>query len=881
MRAIKKALLIAMVPATLAAQSQNHEEHNGRNGAAVALTVRAAQSSGAIVIDGKASEAAWSAAEAVQNFIQLRPRAGNPSTEKTEARVLYDAEALYIAIRAFDAAPDSIIAQLARRDQEVLSDWVHVSIDSYHDRRTAFVFGVNAAGVKSDNRLTDDSRSDLTWDAVWDAAVSRDEQGWTAEFKIPFSQLRYNKVEAGNVWGINFRRLIARRDEMSYWAPVQPNSQALVSVFGELHGLPQLAPPQRIELVPYTVARLTREPGDITNPYYRDNKWFGSGGADLKFGVTPALTLNATINPDFGQVEADPSVVNLSAYETFFPERRPFFIEGAELFRTNGPQVFYSRRIGRSPQGFAPGARFVDMPPAATILGAAKLTGRTRSGWSIGVLQALTAEEEARYINATSAELTAKVEPLTSYTVGRIARDFRRGQSAVGALITAAHRQLDETGLQFLRENAFTMTIDARHRFGGGQYELASVFGNSLIQGDTAAIARVQRGAGHFFQRPDADHLDYDPLAESMSGTYAQASLAKVTGGNWRWNVGAQMTTPGYEINDVGFNTSSDRFNHNASVTYFQNKPGKRLRSWNASANQYSTFTTAFERVDVMNSVEVGAQFTNLWGGSVNVMRHLGGVTPDVLRGGPAITNPGSWMVHALANTDRRKKVSFNASVFLDYEVGTEGYVEQFNPSVLVRPTPRLDLTLGPSFSRSRDVSQWVSTRTVNGEARYVVGTVDQKTLGLTTRFNYTFAPTLSLQVYAQPFVGAGEYSGFKEVRRPNADNFDDQFHLFAPSELRTTTNANGSRSHAVDLNRDGRADYTFGDPSFNIKNLRSTSVLRWEYRPGSALFVVWSHDRSGFNPEGSFDLSRDVQRLRDVTGRNVLQLKLTYWLGL
>ena len=872
------ALVLAMASAATAQES--HEEHAA--GGAPSLQVRARRAASAITLDGRLTEPAWTDAVPVGGFVQQEPRTGEPSTERTEARVLYDEDGLYVALRAFDQAPDSIVGELARRDQQVFSDWVAVVIDSYHDRRSASFFAVNPAGVKVDSRITGDNNADGSWDAVWDAGVARDAEGWTAEFRIPFSQLRYNRMQDGGVWGINFRRQIARRGEMAFWAPIEPNSDAFVSRFGELHGLPALRPPQRAEVLPYTVARVTREPGNRDNPYFRSSAWDGSVGADLKFAVTPALTLNATINPDFGQVEADPSVVNLSAFETFLSERRPFFVEGADLFRTNGPQVLYSRRIGRAPQvGLPNDALYEDAPVAATILGAAKLTGRTQSGWSIGLLQAVTAEERGRYTTAAEEELRATVEPLTSYTVGRVGRDFRRGQSALGVLVTAAHRDLDEDNLRHLRENAYTLTVDGRHRFGGGNYEVSGVVTNSLVTGDTAAIALTQRGAGHYFLRPDATHLDYDPTRESLSGRYAQLQVGKVAGGNWRWATTAQITTPTFEINDVGFNGSSDRMQHSMNLGYYSTQPKRLLRRWSIQTSTFGSWTTAGDRSDYVVALNLSTQLHNLWGASASFMRHHGGAQPDAMRGGPAVTNPGSYMIFANANTDERKPVSATMTWFANWEVGSGGYTQQLNPLVTFRPTARANLSIGPSFNLDLENSQWVATRSVHGSNRYVASSVEQRTVGLSTRLNYTFSPTLSLQVYAQPFVGAAEFSGFKEVRNPRADDFDAQFHVLTPDELEVSTSDSGDRSFAVDYNRDGAVDYRFNDPSFNSKALQSTSVLRWEYRPGSALFLVWSHDRSRRHADGSFDLRRDLSRLGDAKGRNVLLLKASYWLGL
>ncbi|NIP83119.1 MAG: hypothetical protein GWM90_29370, partial [Gemmatimonadetes bacterium] len=442
-------------------------------------------------IDGVLGEPGWQAAGVASGFTQMRPDPGAPATQRTEIRILHDDQAIYVAARMFDTAPDSIVAQLGRRDDEVYSDWIYVAIDSYFDHRTAFAFGLNPRGVMVDVLLHNDTEDDGSWDAVWEGAARRDEQGWTAEFRIPLSQLRFNVPETDGcgadpgtgdaaacgelVWGVNFLRKIARHGEESFWAPTLPEDGRLVSLFGELHGLRDLEPPRRLEVMPYAVASATAAPGEAEDPFYHDVDPFGGMGADIKAGVTSDLTLTATINPDFGQVEADPSVVNLTAFETFFPEKRPFFVEGVDIFRfgiglgdgdLGNESLFYSRRIGRAPQGDVDGD-YTDYPDATTILGAAKLSGKTASGWSIGVLDALTASEYGRY-ELDGVEGETPIEPLTNYGVARVIKDFRAGRSAVGGIFTATNRSLPESGeLDWLRRSAYTGGLDVRHRFGG------------------------------------------------------------------------------------------------------------------------------------------------------------------------------------------------------------------------------------------------------------------------------------------------------------------------------------------------------------------------------------------------------------------------------
>src|SRR5437868_12263712 len=384
-------------------------------GTSAVRSMRASRLTGSISIDGKLDEPAWATATPSSDFTQSYPKVGAKPTDPTEVRVLYDDDALYVGVRMFDTRPDSIAAQLARRDASgIYSDWLHVMVDSYRDRRTSFRFSVNPRGVQKDVLEFDDRNGeDLNWDAVWQVATRIDSIGWTAEYRIPFSQLRFGGAQQGaeRIWGFQVMRDVARRNERDSWSPWKTTDPGFVSFEGDLAGLVDVPTPSRLEVMPYLSTKLTRAPGDPANPFYKTNAAKPSAGADVTYGLPGGLTLTASVNPDFGQVEVDPAVVNLSAYETFFPEKRPFFVEGANIFNigsiNGGPgygnqQIFYSRRIGRPPQRFVSG-QFVDAPDATTIIGAAKVTGKV-GGWTVGLLNALTAEEKARVVDASSVE---------------------------------------------------------------------------------------------------------------------------------------------------------------------------------------------------------------------------------------------------------------------------------------------------------------------------------------------------------------------------------------------------------------------------------------------------------------------------------------------
>jgi Domain of unknown function (DUF5916)/Carbohydrate family 9 binding domain-like len=838
---------------------------------------RLAPGQAAPVLDGRLDDAAWTAAPAAGDFVQQYPDAGRPSAQRTEARVVYDDGAVYVGIRAWDARPDSIASQLARRDASgIYSDWVHVIFDSFHDRRTGYRFAVNPRGLKKDVFHYDDGNEDLSWDAVWEVATSTDAQGWTAEFRIPLSQLRFRPQELAQTWGVNFARDIARREERSWWSPMRPSEPGFVSRIGTLTGLERLRSPRRLELLPYTVASVTRAPGNGEDPFFEETDPSTAFGADIKYGVSSDLTLTATINPDFGQVEADPSQVNLSAFESFFAEKRPFFVEGADIFQFgiglgdgSSESLFYSRRIGRTPQrGVFPNTDrpFVDAPQQTTILGAAKLTGKV-GGWSIGVLDALTAEEHTRFQVAGTGQVDEVTsEPLSNYAVARVRRELNQGRSAFGGVLTHTFRSLgDDEGLAFLPSSSVAGGVDFRHRFGGGNWEASGYALTSLVNGDSSAIGRLQLSPARYYHRPDAEHVELQPGREQLSGTAAAFNVGKIGGGRYRGGVLGLYRSPGFEVNDLGFQHEADKLEVAGYGRWFLFEPKGIFRRWDLGWNLYSGWTTGGERTFTGANLNGSMQFKNLWGMYGGIERGHWTLDPRALRGGPVLREPGFWGGWGGFNTDGRKRVSGGIETSWGVEDETDGHRFWIGPYVNVRPSSRLTLSLSPSMSWEHQATQYVATLQDDGaDPRYVFAGLDQTTAALTARLNYTFSPDLTLQLYAQPFVAAGEYDRFVEVDDPRGTTFGDRF------------------TPVDDATRE-----QVGSPDFNFKQFRSNAVLRWEYRPGSTMFVVWSQGRENFLADGSFRLGRDFGRLFgmddaiQVPATNVLLIKFSYWLNL
>lgn len=830
-------------------------------------------------IDGILDDPAWYYAPMVTDFTQLEPNEGEPASEETEVRILYGSDALYVAFRAYDRQPDSIAAQLTRRDSDSYSDGVHVLVDSYNDQRTAFHFGVNPVGVKQDIYRFDDTEEDDSWDAVWEVATRMDDQGWTAEFRIPYSQLRFGNQD-DQTWGINFAREIARRNETSIWAPIRQSDAAVVSKSGKLRGLRGLGTPTRMELRPFTLARLVRAPGEEDNPFYSRNDFFSSGGVDVKYGITNDLTLDLTVNPDFGQVEADPAQVNLSAYETFYPERRPFFIEGASIFNFNigvgdgemgSESLFYSRRIGRPPQGEADVAGgFAEVPDVSTILGAWKLSGKTQRGWSIGLLHAVTAEETAQVVTGAGADLEAPVEPLSNYGVARIQKDFRDGRSAMGFIGTAANRNPEVADALQIRTGGYTGGFDFRHRFGADdRFLLNGYFLGSHVRGSEEAIRLTQESPARYFQRPDADHVEVDPALTSMNGWAGKLEMFKVGGGYWRWGTTVTAKSPGFEPNDLGYQRESDLILHAGYVGYNHYNPTEHLRSWNLNTNGWHVWTFGRERVATGANINGSLTLKNYWGGFAGINRDFESFSNSTLRGGPLIRREARTNGWFGFFTDGRKPV--RVQMGNNWSVASESDSWSWNSSLDLRwrTSGRMNLSLGPFFNRNLMEHQWVG-HMETPEDHYLFGRLDQKTLGLTGRFDFTFMPDLTLQLYAQPFVSAGTYDAFKEVVDPRGRTVD---HRFSP--VAAIPEGDG---YAVDLDGDKTME-TFSNPNFNFKQFRSTMVLRWEYKPGSLLYLVWSQGRNHFSQDGRFRFGNDLDALFRQDAENVFMLKVSYWI--
>ena len=869
-------------------------------------------------VDGRLDEPVWAEVPPITEFIQEDPAEGEPGTERTEFRVAYDDDAIYIGAMLYDRFP--IMTRLARRDPgSGAFDFITVSLDSYHDHETIYRFSVNPSGTYGDavsssggggggNRGRGGGGGggrDSSWDPVWDVATQITEAGWSAEMRIPFSQLRFSP-EDKQVWGIEIKRNIHRNQERVAFPFTPTLERGGASRFTHLDGIEGIEPGQRLELLPYVAARgeylqLGVPSGiNFSDPYRSGSDYFAEAGLDLKYRLASNVTLDATVNPDFGQVELDPSVINLTAFETRFRERRPFFVEGGDIFRfgeggTGGstgrpPQLFYSRRIGRSPSGSAPSeAVFADVASATTILGAAKVTGRVGDGWSLGLLEAVTSQETATYVDADQAVDQAVVESAANYLVGRVRRQISGGETRFGVVGTAVNRDLAGTGMGGrLHSAAYSGGADFGHEWSNRTYLITSIFTASYVQGDPAAITRSQRSSTRYYQRPDANHLGLDADATSLAGYYAGLTIAKQAGA-FGARLAMAATSPGYEVNDLGFQSASDRLVIDTNFSYNHPDPGRILRQWDMRGSPDAVWNYAGDRVWTEVNGNFNWQFLNYWGGGVRLAYNPRHDDDRLTRGGPLARTPSRLSGNVNLRSDGRRETLGRLNY--QWAVGSDdSWSRRVSFDLTVNPSERLTIQVGPSLSRGHTSAQYVSSVADPLAAqtfgqRYVFGGLDQTTVSIETRVNVTFTAKLSLQVYVEPFISTGNYRELKEFERPGAFKF-----LEYGTDIGTVSQ-DPDGSYTIDPDGTGpAAPFVVADQDFSYRSLIGNTVLRWEWRPGSTLFLVWQQRRisslsgdgvNGTDPWiGGFGLGRDVGDMFATPADNIFVIKMNYWLN-
>lgn len=825
-------------------------------------------------IDGRMNEPLWAQASVIEDFEQLRPTPGAAPSERTRIYIVYDDDAIYIGAQMLRRDPSSVPRMMSRRDGQANAEKITIVFDPQMDRRTGVGFGVSAAGVRNDFRHTQDEEMrgrESQFDPVWGAAAHVDSAGWTAEMRIPFSQLRF-PARAKQQWGLQINRWIPDRNEDLFWVMVPPSETGYISRFGTLHGIEGVQSARPVEFLPYVAGDATRRASTGTeNPLLRP--YTSRLGLDAKAAVGSGLTLDVTVNPDFGQVEADPAEVNLSAFETFFDERRPFFTEGSEMLRGNGAQYFYPRRIGAPPHVSVSGD-FVDTPSSSTILGAAKLTGRLPSRLTVGALTAVTAAERARVYDIDSASTSSyAVEPRTAYGVLRLQQEVGTQASTLGLSMSTVQRDVgrDPVLAARLAREAYFAGADWRIRFQQGRYAISGFVAASHVAGDSAAIRRLQTSSTRFFQRPDLTHVRYDPTRTSLGGYSAQLRADKDAGKTFLWGIEVKAESPGFEINDLGRMQSADDIEYNADLQVRETVPGKYLQNWRMGFDTRGARN--YGGVHQMNTWGQNTSLTlkNLWNVNLRLNWDLPTTDDALTRGGP--------LMGKVANARQELRVSNAFGSRLPWRVNggsgrdaLGGHQTNVGAQLTLRTTDRLSMSVEPSWQQALDPRQYVTsvsggTRTYG--TRYIFGHIDRTTISVKLRANLTFTPNLTLEGYAEPFVASGRYSRLGELVAPRSAALRE----YGTDGTTVTIDSTGTRTIV-----DGAQSFTLGNRDFHVLSFRSNLVLRWEWLPGSTLFVVWQQNRrtsEAFGDPARFD---ELWRTTRSAGDNFLSLKASFW---
>jgi hypothetical protein len=871
----------------------------------------AAPRQGEVAIDGRLDEAAWAAATPITELSQSAPDEGKPATQRTEIRILYDAAAIYIGARMYDSlGAKGVRSVLARRDQllngnnNLTSDKIAFVFDTFRDKNSRTWFELNPDGVKGDHQNGDDS-----YDPVWEGATAIDSLGWTAEFRIPYSQLHFSR-DSDQLWGMQIWRATDRLNEQDMWAFWRNNEYGGPAYFGTLEGITINSRPRQVELVPYATTRSKFERARPGDPYHSNSELTNRIGGDAKVNLTSNLTLDATVNPDFGQVEVDPAVVNLSVFETTFQEKRPFFVSNSQYFSTGGFSCYfcsnvsslnfiYTRRIGRSPQLarlLSGRSDFMDAADATSILGAGKVTGRTSSGMTVGILDAITNREKARFRpSGSTVDDTQEIEPLSNYFIGRLRKDFRGGATRIGTIATIVNRSLtnpDEVAR--MRSNAQATGLDLDHHWANRAYTLNVQTALTHIGGDTSAIRLAQTASARYYQRPGRNQTTdglfstrFDPTRRNLYGYGFYARVAKETG-DWLWEMSQNWRSPGFEANDMGVLNRADYKWMHANAVRQWTIPGSWYRNIWMTVGAQQQFNYDGDRNDMDYHAYWQATFKNYMNFSIFDIVHPSNYDERLTRGGPTEIRYGYNLISAYLTTDSRSRVVEQLQVqYSTPKDNSEGGRLAFYPTVSIKPSSRILVSVSPSFDHDFTAQQYVTAVSDPTAAagfagtRYVFGRLEQKTFSVDTRTNVTFTPNLTLELFAQPFLASGRYTSFKEFAEPKSRRMN-FFGRDNGSTVSSTRAADGSVNYTIDP--DGLAGpaqpFTFGNPDFNSRSLRGTGVLRWEYRPGSTLYFVWTQERNGFDQFGDFNFSRDRSALFRDRPTNVFQIKGTYWIG-
>ncbi len=834
-------------------------------------------------IDGHFDDPIWESVDWGGDFTQYKPDTGKPPSQATAFKILYDDKNLYVAFKCYDTEPGKIDRRMSRRDG-FEGDRIEINIDSYFDHVTAFSFTVSASGVLGDEAITNNGDNwDESWDPIWLAKTAIDEEGWTAEIRIPLSQLRFSNKDK-QVWGFQIMRYILRKEERSLWQPYPASPSGWVHLFGELHGIEGIKPQKQVEVGPYMVAKTERFKKIENNPFATGKDQAISFGVDGKVGIGNNLTFDFTINPDFGQVEADPSQVNLGAFQVFFEEKRPFFIEGRNILNYRITQsawggshsrdnLFYSRRIGRSPH-YYPTGEFVDQPVNTSILGAFKLTGKTKKGLSIGIMESVTTQEKAAIDNG-GIRSKQIVEPWTNYFVARLQQDFNKGKTQIGGIFTATNRNLSDSTLGArLHKSAYSGGIDFVHNWKDRVYYVAGNITMSNVNGAQSAITRTQESSEHFFQRIDFKHNDVDTSSTSLTGTGGMLKFGRAGTGKIKYQTGVTWRSPKLELNDIGFMNSSNVISQWTWAGFRTQKSFGAFRSAGINMNEYINWDFDGNNTGMGINFNSHFQLKNYWSFGLGSTLNASRFSTTILRGGPILKLPGTQFSWFFVDSDERKKVNVGVHAFASWGNNAWRNSVGFQSWINYQPTNALKISLRPSFNLSERTQQYVTKVDYDGKERYITANLVQKNTSLAIRANYSIKPNLTIEFYGQPFVFRSEYESFKKITDGKAKRYKNRFHAFTNAEISYMNN-----SYAIDENLDGNTDFTIDNPNFNFLQYRANLVVRWEYKPGSILFVVWNKERTENPNLDDFGVGNLVGKFLDPLEKahNVFLVKYTY----
>jgi hypothetical protein len=834
------------------------------------------------VIDGVLDDECWKKGTWAGDYHQFIPNEGAKPTHPTFQNIQYDDKNIYVAFRCKDSEPKKIIRMAGVRD-ELAGDMVGINFDSYRDYRTGFEFTITAWGQKVDLVLFNPANWDFNWNPVWKGKVGMEDSAWVAEMEIPLSQLRYSRKEE-QVWGLHTWRWISRIQEESNWEIQSKTGPGMLYNFGELRGINGLKKSRRLEIMPFILGDIKTMEKEHGNPFTEKGKEWGSNvGLDAKIGISSNFTVDLTINPDFGQVESDPSVMNLTAFETFYEEKRPFFLEGLTIFdnKFDDKSLFYSRRIGHAPSlTLTPNQeKFISTPDKTTILSAEKFSGTTSKGLSVGLIHGLTANEYAEISDKNGHITRQKVEPLANFVVARIQKGYKAGNTVIGGMLTSTNRYINDKNLEFLSNNAYTGGLDLLHHWKDKEFFLDARLLGSYIDGSQKAITALQESSARYYQRPGADYLHYDTTLTNLRGFGGKLKVGKGSKGFWRYSTGISWLSPGMELNDLGYMNQADEINQGNEVSFFVNQPVWIFRTYNISLEQFNNWNFGGTYLGSGGHLSFMSEFKNQWSLGANLIFHSGGTDTRILRGGNDLLIPYNIMSFGSIKTDPSKNIvgDFNYDYNHRGNQSSESY--QLMPGITFRPFRSLRIGVSANYQRNRDELQYVTsldftTPDFMTRKHSILGTIDQKTLGLIFRVDLNITPEFSVQYYGSPFVSTGSYSEYKYITDPKADAYENRFELYKNPVLSAGN---------IDLDYDNNqiTDYSIENPDFNFHQLRSNLVARWEYRLGSFVYFVWSRDKTGTSGSSGASLGKSYSELGKLTPNNIFLIKLNYWFSL